>query len=110
MFEQGLIATMKHVKTTSFLARLTVVPAVVGLISASFILGYASNDLWPNRAQIAHGAAYRINQQDTQGVVLTAQDDKESRDAAQTSDPVADYRAAMALIQQKYYGAKPNAR
>jgi carboxyl-terminal processing protease len=100
---------MSQPKTTSFWSRLTVVPAIVGLISASFILGYASNDLWPNRAQIARRAAYTISDRDREGALLISRQADNGEDV-QTSDPVTDYRAAMALIQQKFYGAKPNAR
>lgn len=100
---------MSHAKVTSFWSRFTIVPAIAGLISTSFIIGYASNDIWPNRAQIARRASYVIQDRDTpRGVFpadMTAEDD-----GAQISDPVTDYRAAIALIQQKYYGPKPDVR
>jgi carboxyl-terminal processing protease len=99
---------MNSRNTTSFWSRLTIVPAVVGLVSTTFIIGYASNDIWPNRAQIARRAAYEISDGDTQGIKPLMFDGVESE--AATSDPVADYKAAIVLIRQKYYNAKLDTR
>lgn len=100
---------MKQRNHTSFWSRLTIVPAIVGLVSTTFLIGYASNDIWPQRAGIARRAAYTIPDRDMAGVVAF-DDEPDSEDAALTSDPVADYKAAIALIRQKHYGTKTDSR
>ena len=94
------------------LSRLVVLPGVVGLVSASVIFGYASNNIWPSRHPVANtlDAPVQMARLDTQGQVDSNGSDATSDAANQANDPISNYKTALALIQQSYYGPPVDAK
>ncbi|MCS6776617.1 MAG: S41 family peptidase [Chloroherpetonaceae bacterium] len=94
--------------SSSLWYRLAFVPLMAGLLSMTFLLGYASNDIWPDREAIARRAAYTIPYLDAADLGVFSE--TPPADTTRISDPVADYRAAIALIRRGYYGTGHDTR
>src|SRR5579862_9642238 len=101
-------ANMKAMHSkASFWSRVSVAPAMIALISTSVIVGYASNDIWPDRGQ--HASRYTLPlpmlRADAQGQGQGNSDTSSGDTSDQAIDPVASYKAALALIKDDYYGS-----
>src|SRR5690349_10200504 len=88
----------------SFWSRSLIFPAVLGLIFASMLVGYAGSDLWSDGAgERGRGTRH------LQMAWFTPQDnsDKSTSDslAAQNSDPLENYKTALDLLKKDYYGS-----
>lgn len=94
----------------SFWSRVSVAPAIIALISTSVIVGYASSDIWPDRGHhVSYALHLPILSADAQGQGQSNADT--SSDASdQAADPVANYKTALALIKDNYYGANVDAK
>lgn len=86
---------------TSAWSRLLVLPTVTSLLAASVIAGYASGGIFPGRSRHAHDVTLAFDVPDTPQTAADAAQTDSSEDA---NDPLANYRATMALLKQDYYG------
>jgi len=89
-----------HEGSGSFLSRLLIVPAVVGLVSASVIVGYAGGDLWPGSAHGRGGHRIQAAWFSPQNSGATTDDSA----SAQAADPLENYKTALGLLKKEYYG------
>src|SRR5581483_3479197 len=89
-------------------SRLLIVPAVLGLIFASMLVGYAGSDLWSDGIGEHRRGAHSL-----QMAWFNADEgDKSAGDsqAAQNSDPLENYKTALNLLKKEYYGAPITAK
>jgi carboxyl-terminal processing protease len=81
------------------LSRLLLLPAIVGLVTASVIVGYAGSDLWGAGTR---GHGHRV--QTAWFFPQSGGSDSDSGDSAQADDPLDNYKTALSLLKKEYYG------
>jgi carboxyl-terminal processing protease len=101
---------MNHSPIRSLLGRLTLAPAIIGLVSTSVIFGYASTALRQSHHESSE-AQYMLTSRvdaDDSGATDTPEPDIRSRGLAQ--DPLDNYRSTLALLKRNYYGGPIDSR
>ncbi|HZO90173.1 MAG TPA: S41 family peptidase [Chthonomonadaceae bacterium] len=91
----------------SLLSRLLVVPAVVGLVLASVLVGYAGDEIWGHHSLERARMARRVL---TAWLAPQEGDEKGSDYTGQNSDPLEDYKTALNLLKKDYYGPPVDAK
>jgi carboxyl-terminal processing protease len=86
-------------------SRLTLIPAVVGLISTSVIFGYASSELRPSRPDNAEVSVIQTARVDADDQSREALPEISPRERDRAQDPLNNYKATLALLKKNYYGA-----
>src|SRR5690349_15089419 len=86
-------------------SRLTLIPAIVGLVSTSVIFGYASSDLRPSRSDNAEVSVIQTARTGGDDLSRESVPEVTPRDRDRAQDPLNNYKATLALLKKNYYGA-----
>lgn len=91
---------------TSLWARLIIVPVVAGLISASIIIGYASNDFATRRSSSSTANAMHRIAWGAPNSTQNSNDDPTPGASDPSNDPLANYKLTLELLRKHYYGTQ----